>query len=139
MNNKNTLIGFILIAAILFGWMYFMTPSKEELAKQQHIQDSLRRARMEQRALDSLRMAEQQQSAALAQLADSTAMAEMDSATLAQHKANALTDQFGIFAASAQGEERTWTVESQLHKLTFSSKGGFLKQVELKNYKNQEK
>ena len=135
MNNKNTLIGFILIAAILFGWMYFMSPSKEELAKQQHIQDSLRRARMEQRALDSLRMAEQQQSAALAQLADSTAMAEMDSATLAQHKANALTDQFGIFAASAQGEERTWTVESQLHKLTFSSKGGFLKQVELKNYK----
>ena len=135
MNNKNTLIGFILIAAILFGWMYFMSPSKEELAKQQHIQDSLRRARMEQRALDSLRMAEQQQAAALAQLADSTAMAEMDSATLAQHKANALTDQYGIFAASAQGEERTWTVESQLHKLTFSSKGGFLKQVELKNYK----
>jgi YidC/Oxa1 family membrane protein insertase len=135
MNNKNTLIGFILIAAILFGWMYFMSPSKEELAKQQHIQDSLRQVRREQMALDSLRLAEQQQAAALAQMADSTAMAEMDSATLAQHKANALTDQFGIFAASAQGEERTWTVESQLHKLTFSSKGGFLKQVELKNYK----
>ena len=135
MNNKNTLIGFILIAAILFGWMYFMSPSKEELAKQQHIQDSLREVRREQMALDSLRLAEQQQAAALAQMADSTAMAEMDSATLAQHKANALTDQYGIFAASAQGEERTWTVESQLHKLTFSSKGGFLKQVELKNYK----
>jgi len=135
MNNKNTLIGFILIAAILFGWMYFMSPSKEELAKQQHIQDSLRQVRREQMALDSLRLAEQQQAVALAQMADSTAMAEMDSATLAQHKANALTDQFGIFAASAQGEERTWTVESQLHKLTFSSKGGFLKQVELKNYK----
>ena len=73
MNNKNTLIGFILIAAILFGWMYFMTPSKEQLAEQQRIQDSIRRARLEQMALDSLREAErQQQEATMARLADST-------------------------------------------------------------------
>ena len=135
MKNKYTLIGFALIAAILFGWMYFMSPSKEELAKRQREQDSIRRVRLEQMALDSLRQAEQREAEALAQIADSTVMAEMDSATLAQQQANALTERFGIFAAAAQGEEKLWTIENKLQKLTFSNKGGFLKQVELKEYK----
>lgn len=136
MNNKNTLIGFILIAAILFGWMYFMTPSKEQLAEQQRIQDSIRRVRMEEMALDSMRQAEQrQQAAALAQLQDSTLAAELDSATLAQQKANSLRDKYGVFASSSEGEERIITVENKLQRLTFSTKGGFLKQVELKDYK----
>ena len=130
MNNKNTLIGFILIAAILFGWMYFMTPSKEQLAEQQRIQDSIRRVRLEEMALDSMRQAEQrQQAAALAQLQDSTLAAELDSATLAQQKANSLRDKYGVFASSSEGEERIITVENKLQRLTFSTKGGFLKQV----------
>ncbi len=136
MNNKNTLIGFILIAAILFGWMYFMTPSKEQIAEQQRIQDSIRRVRMEEMALDSLRALEQaQQTAALAQLNDSAAIAVMDSATLAQQKADVLRDKYGVFAGSAQGTEQTFTIENKLQRLTFSNKGGFLKQVELKDYK----
>lgn len=136
MNNKNTLIGFILIAAILFGWMYFMTPSKEQLAEQQRIQDSIRMARMEQMALDSLRMEEQrQQAATLAQLADSSVIAGMDSTAIAQQKMNVLRDKYGVFASSSEGEERTITIENKLQRLTFSNRGGFLKQVELKEYK----
>ena len=135
MKNRNTVIGFALIAAILFGWMYFMSPSKEELAKQRQVQDSIRRVRLEQMALDSIRQAEQRQADALAKQADSAAMAEMDSATLALKQANELTEKFGAFAASAVGEEQTFTIENKLQKLTFSSKGGFLKQVELKEYK----
>ena len=136
MNNKSTLIGFLLIAAILFGWMYFMTPSKEQMAEQQRIQDSIRLARMEQMALDSLRQAEQQrQAAALAQLADTTAVAETDSATLAQQKANIMRDKYGVFANAAEGEEQTFTIENKLQRLTFNTKGGFLKKVELKDYK----
>ena len=135
MNNKNTLIGFLLIAAILFGWMYFMTPSKEQLAEQQRIQDSIRQARLEQMALDSLRMAQQQDAQTAALMADSTQLSEMDSLDRAQLMQNNLRDKFGIFAVSAQGTEQTWTIENKLQKLTFSSKGGFLKQVELKDYK----
>jgi len=135
MDNKNTLIGFILIAAILFGWMYFMTPSKEQLAEQQRIQDSIRRARLEQMAIDSLREAErQQQAAALAQVAD-TMTASLDSATYAQQQTNILRDKYGIFMGAAQGAERTWTIENQLQKLTFSNKGGFMNKVELKDYR----
>ena len=134
MKNKSTLFGFLLIAAILFGWMYFMSPSKEEVAKQQRAQDSIRRVRMEQMALDSLRQAEQREAEALAQLADSTAMAEMDSATLAQKQAKELTEKFGAFATASEGEEQFWTIENKLQKLTISSKGGFLKKVLLKDY-----
>ena len=135
MNNKNTLIGFILIAAILFGWMYFMTPSKEQLAEQKRIQDSIHQARMEQMALDSLRQLEQRQAAALVQLTDTLALAETDSATEAQRQQVALRDKYGVFANASQGSERTFTIENNLQKLTFSTKGGFLKQVELKDYK----
>ncbi len=135
MKNKSTLIGFALIAAILFGWMYFMSPSKEEREKQMHIQDSIRQARIEQARADSIRNAEhQQQAMALAQAADSVAKADMDSATLAQHEADALRDKYGIFVGASQGEERTWTIENNKQRLTFNSKGGFLKKVELKDY-----
>lgn len=136
MNNKNTLIGFVLIAAILFGWMYFMTPSKEQIAEQQRIQDSIRRVRLEEMALDSLRQAEQQRAdAQLAALQTDTAMMAMDSLGLVQQRQNALRDKYGVFAASAEGSEQLVTIENKLQRLTFSNKGGFLKQVELKDYK----
>jgi len=135
-NNKNTLIGFLLIAAILFGWMYFMTPSKEQLAEQQRIQDSIRRVRLEEYRLDSIRQAERQRAdQQLAALQTDTAMRGLDSVGLAQYKNNVLRDKFGIFAASAEGAEQTWTIENKLQKLTFTNKGGFLKKVELKDYK----
>jgi len=135
MNNKSTLIGFALIAVILFGWMYFMSPSKEELAEQKRVQDSIRQARMEQMALDSMRIAEQKAAQLAAMLSDTVLPEATDSLSLAQQEQNALRDKFGIFAVASQGEEQTWTIENKLQKLTFSSKGGFLKQVELKDYK----
>ncbi|MBR3427211.1 MAG: membrane protein insertase YidC [Bacteroidales bacterium] len=135
MNNKSTLIGFVLIAAILFGWMYFMTPSKEQLAEQQRIQDSIRQARLEQMALDSIRTAEQQAAQMAALQADTAQLSELDSLSKAQLMQNNLRDKYGVFAVAAEGSEQTWTIENKLQKLTFTNKGGFLKQVELKDYK----
>ena len=136
MNNKNTIIGFVLIAAILFGWMYFMTPSKEQMAERQRIQDSIRRVRLEQMALDSLRQAEQrQQATALAQFADTAVLSGMDSASLAARQDALMRDKYGVFAASANGEEKTFTIENKLQRLTLSTLGGFFKKVELKEYK----
>lgn len=136
MNNKNTIIGFVLIAAILFGWMYFMTPSKEQMAERQRIQDSIRRVRLEQMALDSLRQAEQrQQATALAQFADTAELSGMDSASIAARQDALMRVKYGVFAASANGEEKTFTIENKLQRLTLSTLGGFFKKVELKEYK----
>ena len=39
--DKNTWIGFLLIAAIIVGFSFINRPSKEELAERQRIQDSI--------------------------------------------------------------------------------------------------
>lgn len=134
--NKSSLFGFILIAAILFGWMWWMQPSKEELAKQKHIQDSIMMARREAAILDSIRLAEakaeQEEGEAIANI---VAAMSMDSATYAEKVYQASRDKFGAFASAAMGEEQLFTFETNLQKVTFSSKGGAIKQVELKEYR----
>jgi YidC/Oxa1 family membrane protein insertase len=117
--------------------MYFMTPSKEQLAEQRRIQDSIRQVRIAEARLDSIRMAEQQKQAetTVNLMIDSTQLADMDSAALVEHQAALMRDKYGVFAVSANGEEKTWTIENKLQKLTFSNKGGFLQKVELKDYR----
>ena len=44
--DKNTWIGFLLIAAIIVGFTMLNRPSKEELAHRQHVQDSINAARL---------------------------------------------------------------------------------------------
>ena len=132
--NKSSLIGFILIAAILFGWMYSMQPSKEEIAEQRRIQDSIMMARREAAILDSIRLAEEQQLASEEQAIQMVSLAEMDSATLAAHQYQLNRDKYGAFASASVGEEQVWTLENQLQRITISSKGGYIKQVELKDY-----
>ena len=56
--DKNSLIGIILILGVLIGWSVWMTPSKEELAQQRHIQDSINKVNRERFVRDSISMAE---------------------------------------------------------------------------------
>ena len=136
--NKQSLIGFILIAAILFGWMWWMQPSKEELAEQKRIQDSIMMARREAAILDSIRLSEQQKvsetETLLSQSLSEPAVAT-DSATLAQEQYKLKREKYSVFASASSGQDQTWTVENQLQRITFSSKGGYIKEVELKNYR----
>ena len=129
--NRDTTIGFILIALILVGYSIWMTPSKEEMADRQRIQDSVMMVRQQQRVLDSTRMVEELK----LQIANEQ-QAESVEATAASNEsiAASLQDRFGFFALSAQGLNETYTAENEQLKLTFSSKGGILKQVELKEY-----
>ena len=45
--DKNTIIGFVLIAAVLFGFAYFQQPSEEQVKQQQEQirQDSIKSAK----------------------------------------------------------------------------------------------
>ena len=56
--DKNTWVGFLLIAAIIVGFTMLNRPSKEQLAERQRVQDSIKLARMAeleaQRISDSL-------------------------------------------------------------------------------------
>ena len=114
-----------------------MQPSKEQLAEQQRIQDSIRMARQEAAILDSIRLAEEQAAKAAADTIPLALVSEteLDSATMAQQQYLQSRDKFGVFASASNGEEQLWTVENDLQRITFSSKGGYIKEVELKDYR----
>ena len=114
--------------------MYYMQPSKEELAEQRRIQDSIMMARREAAILDSIRFAEEQQRVAEEQALVTVAETEMDSASIVARQHQLQREKFGAFASASEGEEQLWTLENQLQRITLSNKGGYIKQVELKNY-----
>ena len=92
-------------------------------------------ARQEAAIQDSIRLAEEQQQAAEEQAQALLPEMEMDSATAAAHEYQLIRDKFGAFASASAGEEQLWTLENQLQRITLSSKGGYIKQVELKDYR----
>lgn len=122
--NKNSIIGIILIIGILVGWMIWVTPSKEEIARQRHIQDSIYQANRERYIMDSIRFAEAQ-NVAQQQLSEQSNIAP-DAV---------MRDKYGVFTTTAKGEEKLYTIENDVMKLTLTSKGAYIKTVELKDYK----
>ena len=121
--DKNSLIGIILILGILIGWSVWMTPSKEEIAQQRHIQDSINKVNRERFVRDSISMAE-----ATALMNQQTT--ETKDETFANRYA-----QYGSFAAASTGDDKTWVLENEVLKMNLSSKGAYVKTIELKDYK----
>ena len=121
--DKNSLIGIVLILGILIGWSVWVTPSKEELAQQRHIQDSINNVNRERFVKDSISMAEA-----------NAVMAETNN-TVKDESYAVRYNQFGSFADASVGENKTWTLENELLKIDLSSKGAYVKTVELKDYK----
>ena len=139
--KKSSIIGFVLIAAILVGWMWWMKPSKEEIAereRQERIHDSIRMATLKEAAIrDSLNLIEAQNQLAEAEETKEEPEVVVDSATKAAEEYHRLVEKYGAFA-SASKEDTTaakqWTIENEKQRITLSSKGGYIKQVELKEY-----
>ncbi|MBR6439530.1 MAG: membrane protein insertase YidC [Bacteroidales bacterium] len=124
--NKNSIIGIILIIGILVGYSIWMTPSKEEIERQKHYRDSIYQANRERFIQDSIRFVEAQKEAELI-------VAQQDNN--AQMSGVALRDKYGVFATVAEGVEHIYTIENDVLKMTLTSKGGYVKTVELKDYK----
>lgn len=108
--DRNTVIGFVLLGLLLFGYLYISTKNSHELeAQRKHIEDSV--------ALVKARQAAQ------AKLADTA-----KNVTVA-------VDTTGINGA-INGTEHQLTVENELLKIVFSNKGGQPVLVELKKFKS---
>lgn len=104
--DRNTVIGFVLLAVLLFLYLFLSTKSSQELQKQKQAQlDSVAAV---QRARDTVKAA-----------ADTTRGFTGDTATSAPQ----LTEQF-------------LTVENEVFKVLFSNKGGQPARVELKSYRS---
>lgn len=112
--NKQTIIGIVLIIAIFIGFNYLNRPSKEQLAERQRINDSIRNSQAEQ---------EQQGIAKELPL-------KVDTISDSVRRA-----QLGLFAAAQSGDSTQVEVETDLLRLRFSPRGGFVEYAELKGYK----
>ena len=129
--DRNSILGVVLIMAVLIGFSIFNQPSKEEQEAAKRKQDSI--ALVEKKHQDSLKLITKPVAALKA---DTVAVADtLNNDSLSQTK---LTDNFGAFALAAQGESKSITLESDLLKLKLNSKGGKIDYVELKKYKTGE-
>ena len=111
--DKNTIIGFALIAAVLFGFTWFNQPSAEDIEAQRK-SDSL--AVVNQQKKEQAEIAEIQRQAAVAK-----AMAE---------------DSTSLFHNNMKGVEQRVTLENDKLALTFNTRGAVVEKVVIKNFED---
>ena len=111
--DRNTVIGFVLLALLFFGYFYYTRQGQLTVERQkQHIQDSLNK--IHPKVDTSL-----------------TAATSRDS-TFAKAKSDSLS---GAIIQDSSGKEQLIEVENKLLKITFSNKGGQPQKIEIKKYK----
>lgn len=110
--DKNTITGFVLIAALLIGFSWYNKPSDEEIAQQQRVQDSI--ANVEKKK------------AAAKQAADAAA---------AKANAQALaTDTTSLFHEVMSGKSTDVTLRNEKVELTLNTKGATVQKAVIKGF-----
>ncbi len=128
--DKNTWIGFLLIAAIIVGFSMLNRPSKEEMAERQRINDSI--ALVRQMEWEAQQLSQQ----ISAEAAAASSEQQEGNGQLSEEELNdRLQATYGDFSVSARGTEDFVTLENERVRLTFTTRGGRLYRAELKEYK----
>lgn len=123
--DKNTFIGFLLIAVILIVFSWLNRPSPEMIEKQKRYNDSI--ARVQQI---------KEESEAVKHQADSLLKSPLLKKDLLTNFI--LEDAYGDFGIAAVGEEKFITIENEFLKITFTNKGAQIYSVELKDYRRHD-
>lgn len=128
--DKKTLLGFVVLALVFVGFAYLNGKEQkryqEELAIYNAYQDSVKAATMPEVVVDTAAVATAGDS--VAELTDAP-MNEAESAYARR------VEMLGAELAAAEvAEAEEFTVENEVMKLTFSTRGGQVKAVELKEY-----
>lgn len=115
--DRNTITGLVVIALILIGYSYFMSPSKEEV-RAMHVRDSI--ARVEAQRAAALEK-EQQANFAQQQAPDS-------------QQASVTT----VFKQDSTAVEKVYTLENNKIKLHINTKGARINYVDLLGYRTHD-
>ena len=122
--DKNTWIGFALIAAIIVGFSFLNRPSKEELAERKRIQDSI-----------ALVQAQETEARIISEQITAQIQAEQTSTTSSEDLAQQLASVYGPFSPATQGQEGLITIENNKVRIGVSHRGGHIAKAELKEYR----
>lgn len=122
--DKNSVLGLVLIGAILFGFSWYGQKQQTEVTKEKARIDSIAAANAPKVVEPALNIAPALEgSQQLAATSDSTAISKQN-------------DILGATLAAAAGaKEEFYTIENNRMIVTLSSKGGSIASVELKDYK----
>ena len=114
--NKNNIIGFVLIAAVLIGYSFWSRPSAEqqaEIARQ-----------------DSIAAVAQQKAEAAQQMAEEKKTAEAKAALIA--------DTTALFHKAMHGTDSAVVLKNDKVELTFNTKGATVEKAVIKNFADRE-
>ena len=120
--DKNTVIGFLLIVVVIFAFSWLNRPTAEQLAMQQHYQDSIAKiALVEKQKAVQEEYKKQQEELAFSALPDSAKVAR-------------LQGNFGNWASVMVGTDGITTLENEVLEIRISNKGGKVTYACLKEY-----
>ncbi len=122
--DRNSIIGIIIIVGILVIYSILNKPSEEELARRQHISDSIANANQEQ--LETKLARERKE--------DSLKVLTQEKIVTDTAKTKLIQD-YGDLGKAAVGENEFYTIENNLIRLVVSTKGGRPYSVRLKKYR----
>ena len=109
--DRNTVIGFVLLALLFFGYFYYNSKGQVAIEKErQHVQDSLNRLKPK---VDPI-------------------LAKADSA---RNDSTSKQKALGSILQDSSGKEQITVIENEVLKIAFTNKGGQPKTVELKKFK----
>ena len=128
--DKNSIIGIVLIGAILIGWSYFSKPSKEELEAAKHKQDSI--ALVTNHIADSIRKVQIEKHETIAKANE--IISDDENNTDKSNGSKVAKTKYGIFSKVVVGENKFYTLENEKIKIKFSKRGGRPYSITLKNY-----
>ena len=114
--NKDTIIGFVLIAVVLIGFSWYNQPSQEEIDAYQRQQDSI--AAVQRDKESKQKMAE--------------------AARKAEAEAAAQGDTTALFYTALNGTNEDIVLKNQKVELTFSTKGGTISKAVIKGFADKD-
>ena len=117
--DLNSIIGFILIFGILVYMMYTNQPTPEELEAQEQAQQE----QIDAKKVDSITTE-----------VNTAVVTSVNSDSTQQVEINNKLGAFGYAATLASAKDQETLVETDLFKLKFSNKGGYLSEVKLKEF-----
>ena len=123
--DKNSLIGLGIIAIIMGGWLYMSGPSKEQIARNNKIKDSISLVQKKLEIIEATKIAAAESQKDSVKSIPSIVIS--DSA-----KKNEIVSRYKDFSVSVNGTLENFCIENENVKVIISNKGAQIEQVDLK-------
>lgn len=119
--DRNTIIGLLLIFALLMAWQQYMKPKAKAAQEEKRLQDSITQVQQRAALKDKPKT-------------EATAQAQAPVAVPDSVKAAQQASQLGVFGPAASGKAKEYTLENDVIKIVFTSKGGRIQYAEMKQH-----